>query len=56
MTQNINDRAESLNPQFEAGSQNILTVGSVLPDEVSVETLVDDDLSVIHPHQLHTEI
>lgn len=37
-------------------SRSVLTVGSVLSNEVSVETLVYDDFSVVHPHQLHTEI
>lgn len=32
-----------------------LTVGSVLPDEVSVETLIYNHFSVVHPHQLHTD-
>lgn len=32
-----------------------LTVGSILPDKVSVETLVYDDFSVVHPHKLQTE-
>ena len=29
-----------------------LTVGAVLPDEVSVEALLDDHFSVVHPHEL----
>jgi len=32
-----------------------LTVGAVLADEVSVEALLDDDLGVVHPHQLRTD-
>lgn len=32
----------------------VLTVGSVLPNQMSVETLVYDDFSVVHPHQLNT--
>lgn len=33
---------------------NLLTVGAVLSNEVSVETLIDHDFSVVHSHQLNT--
>lgn len=32
-----------------------LTVSAIFANEVSVEPLVDDDFSVVHPHQLHTQ-
>lgn len=34
---------------------DLLTVGAVLSDQVSVETLIYVDFSVVHPHQLDTE-
>lgn len=40
----------------ERRRRSVLTVGSVLSDEVSVETLVYDDFSVVHPHQLQKEV